>query len=329
MLAEWIEWTENVWRVVVNQENIAYLIKCSDEELVVIDTGSSEEMAEAIFSLVAEFGLEPESIKAIFLTCTHPDHLGGLKLLKKKSNALIYVHESSKPVFEEGKKYVLEKQFSITTTGEKISLAWNTDIMNNLTKLPEPDKYIKGGEDIKIGDEIFIIQNTGGHSSDHILIHAYKNKASFIGDELGIYPDSEYSFFFDLTGSPEQRKKALKLFAKLKSQYLFPTFIPPIDRTDYDRVTQEAILAQEHLETTILETLSGYGTIKLKKLVKHIEDTLVIDWKSPYKELGVLETTIEVYLAKLIKENLVEFNEKATTYSFIEVEKGINRDNFY
>ncbi|OLS27500.1 MAG: Hydroxyacylglutathione hydrolase [Candidatus Heimdallarchaeota archaeon LC_3] len=328
-MAEWIEWTENVWRVVVNQENIAYLIKCSDEELVVIDTGSSEEMAEAIFSLVAEFGLEPESIKAIFLTCTHPDHLGGLKLLKKKSNALIYVHESSKPVFEEGKKYVLEKQFSITTTGEKISLAWNTDIMNNLTKLPEPDKYIKGGEDIKIGDEIFIIQNTGGHSSDHILIHAYKNKASFIGDELGIYPDSEYSFFFDLTGSPEQRKKALKLFAKLKSQYLFPTFIPPIDRTDYDRVTQEAILAQEHLETTILETLSGYGTIKLKKLVKHIEDTLVIDWKSPYKELGVLETTIEVYLAKLIKENLVEFNEKATTYSFIEVEKGINRDNFY
>ena len=113
----------------------------------------------------------------------------------------------------------------------------------------------------------------------------------------------------------------MKLFAKLKSQYLFSTHLPPVDRVDYDRVTQEAILAQEHLETTILETLSGYGKIRLKNLVKYIEDTLVIDWKSPYRELGVMETTIEVYLQKLIKEKQVELDEKSKMYSFIEVEQ--------
>jgi glyoxylase-like metal-dependent hydrolase (beta-lactamase superfamily II) len=328
-LADWVEWSEDVWRIALDDYNVSYLVKCSEEDLVVIDTGSSEEMGEEILKLVEDLNLEPESIKAIFLTCNHPNHLGGLKYLKKKTNAQIYTHEAAKPVYEEGKKYVLEKQFSLTGTGEKLSLAWKTDIIKNVIDLPEPENWLKGGEDIEIGDEIFIVQATGGHSADQLLIHAYKAKASFIGDELGVYPDSEYTFFFDLTGSPDQRKKALKLFAKLKSQYLFSTHLPPIDRTDYDRVTQEAILAQEHLETTILESLSGHGKIRLKNLENYVEDTLVIEWKSPYKELGVMETTIEVYLRKLIKEKQVEFDEKSKMYSFIEVEQKFDPNDPY
>jgi glyoxylase-like metal-dependent hydrolase (beta-lactamase superfamily II) len=328
-LADWVEWSKDVWRITLDEDDVSYLVKCSEEDLVVIDTGSTEEMGEEILKLVADMNLEPESIKAVFLTCNHPDHLGGLSFLKNKTQAHIYVHEAAKPIYEEGKKYVFEKQFSLTGMGEKLSLAWKTDIVKNVNDLPEPDTWIKGGEEIEIGDEIFIVQSTGGHCADQLLIHAYKAKASFIGDELGVYPDSEYTFFFDLTGSPGQRKKALKLFAKLKSQYLFPTHLSPIDRTDYDKITQEAILAQEHLETTILESLSGHGKIRLKNLVDYVEDTLIINWKSPYKELGVMETTIEVYLQELIKEKQVEFDEKSKMYSFVEVEKNVDSKDMY
>ncbi|MFW9928784.1 MAG: MBL fold metallo-hydrolase [Candidatus Thorarchaeota archaeon] len=328
MLADVDEWTENVWKLSLD-DNTCYLVKCDEENFVVIDTGASASMGESILKQITDLGYNNDNLKAIFLTCCHPDHLGGLKLLKKHTQAELYVHESAKPIFEEGKSYVMEKQFSITGTGEKLLLAWGTNIIENVIDLPEPNHYIKGGEDINIGDEIFVIESTGGHSADHILVHAYKLKVTFIGDELGIYQDSEYSFFFDLTGSPEQRKKALRVFAKLKSIYLFPTHLPPIEHSDIDQITQEAILAQEHFETTVLETLSGYGKVKLKNLINHVLDTLAIEWKSPYKELGVAETTLLVYLKKLITEKVVSYDEKSKYYSYIEVESGLKDDEQY
>lgn len=332
-MATYNEWQKNVWRIIAGsgpggELDTAYVVACG-EKLAVIDTGSSEVMGSAIIDLITgtlHRGLD--SLGAIFLTHAHPYVLGGLKLLAKESGAKIYVHENAKPVFDEGRNYVMGKQYPIKGTTEKLSLAWKTDLFSNYTDLPESREYVKGGTDVTIGDEIFLIEATGGHSSDSILIHAYKNRATFLGDELGIYPENEYNFYFDLTGSPEQRKKALRACARLRTDYIYSTHVPPIAKEDLDTEAQEAILAQEHFETTILETLSGYGKLKLPILAAKVTEILAIDWKSPFKELQVAQSTVEVYLKKYLAEKTVKFDDKAKVYSYVETEQDMD-DSFY
>ena len=283
------EWQKNVWRIITGsgpggELDTAYVVVCGDA-LAVIDTGSAEAMGSAIIELITgTLNRNIDTLKAIYLTHAQPYIIGGLKLLTENSEAKIYVHENAKPIFEEGRTYVMGKQYPIKSTTEKLSLAWKTDIFANYTDLPKSIEYVKGGTDVTIGDEIFLIETTGGHSSDSILVHAYKNRATFLGDELRIYPENEYAFYFDLTGSPEQRKKALRACARLRTEYIYSTHIPPVAKEDLDTITQEAILAQEHLETTILETLSGAENLKLPALATRVTEILAIDWKSPFKE---------------------------------------------
>ena len=108
--------------------------------------------------------------------------------------------------------------------------------------------------------------------------------------------------------------------AKLKSEFLYPAHLPPIEKTDIPRITEEALLSQSHFETTVMETLINYGKARLDTLVSKIRQTLNIEWQTPFRELEVDETTLLVYLNGMIKSGSVRFDEKSKYYSFVEVE---------
>ena len=293
-----------------------YLVECGSNELVLIDSGSNERMGREIVRGLEHFssGLE---LTNIILTHSHPEMLGGLVTLKKAfPDVKINVHESAKEVFEEGRKYVSSKQFPLESSGSKLSLAWKSSIFENYIGLPEADNYLSGSDDLTIDDETFIIQPSGGHSSDSIIIHAYNAKATFIGDELGLYNNNEYSFFFDLTGSPDRRSKALKAVQKLKSKFVFSSNISPIEHQYLDEEVESAILAQEHFETTLRETLLGFDSARLAQIVDHVYGTLNMEWKSPYSELKVQESTVQQYLELWKNQEAVNYDEKTKRYSY-------------
>ena len=327
------EYTDNVWRMTSHgkqEVTTCYMVECNgdEHELALIDTGVNERMGREIVRDIDQFG-STSQLTTIILTHSHPEMLGGLSSLKKAfPEAKIYIHENAKPVFEEGKKYVFEKQFPLEGSGGKFSLAWKTSLFENYTGLPTPENYLMGGEDLRIGDETFIIQHSAGHSSDSIIIHAYDSRVTFIGDELGLYDDNEYSFFFDLTGSPDRRSKALKAVQKLKSKFVFSSNISPIEQEYLDEDVEAALLAQQHFETTLQETLLGFDSARLAQIVDHVYGTLNIDWKTPYDELKVQESTVLQYLELWKKDERVTFDEKTRRYSFDRDKLGDNYDPY-
>jgi len=315
------EWTEGVYRITGStgkggEADACFLIDCG-EEFTLIETGNSDLMGKEVIRSLDWLGHSADSLSHIILTHSHPEILGGLAYLLEKTNTKVLIHEAAKPVFEEGRSYVLEKQFLLKKSGSKLALAWKSSLFENYVNLPEVDtlQFLQGGEDLQIGDETFIIDRTGGHSSDSILIHAYKHKATFIGDELGIYDNNEYSFFFDMTGSPEQRKKALRVCSKLNTSYLFPTHLSPIEKEYIDQDVEQAILAQQHYETTLLETISGFDSVRFDTIVDHVHSLLQLTWHTPFKELKVGQSTILRYLELFLAEEKVMYNEKSKKYS--------------
>ena len=313
------EWSDNVWRITTHAKeeiNTCYLLDCG-EEITLIDSGLNERVGKEIFRAIDAMGRKASDLTNVFFTHSHPELLGGLRLVKELCpDVKIHIHSNSKPVFEEGKNYVLAKQFPLESSGGKLSLAWKTPIFENFKDLPKPDVYLQGGEDFRIADETLIIQHSGGHSSDSIIIHAYNAKVTFIGDELGLYNNNEYSFFFDLTGSPDRRSKALRAVQKLKSNYILSSHISPIENEFVDEEVEAAILAQQHFETTLQETLLGFDESRLDTIVNHVYGALSIDWKTPYSELKVDFSTIMKYLELWQSKELVLFNEKTKKYSY-------------
>jgi glyoxylase-like metal-dependent hydrolase (beta-lactamase superfamily II) len=330
------EWTENVFRFYSHgKEEIttSYIIDCGDS-LVAIDSGKDERIGREMVRVANDLGKE---ISQIIFTHTHPEMLGGLGHLRKiYPNLQIFVHENSRPIFREGKKYVLSKQFPLGTAGGKLTVVWKTPLFENYNNLPkiitgsksgdDSDQheenipknlnFIKGGEDFQFGDETFILQHSGGHSSDSIIIHTYNTKVTFIGDELGIYNNNEYSFFFDLTGSPGRRVKALRACQRLKTKYILSSNISPIENEYIDEEVESAIQAQEHFETTLRETLLGYDWARIDTIIEHVYSTLNVKWHTPYAEFKVAYSTIQNYLDSWVKDETVLFNEKTKKYTF-------------
>lgn len=315
------EWTENVWRITEHGKeeiNTCYLVDCGDVA-VAIDTGTNEKMGREVIRALDSMGKSPSELSHIILTHAHPELIGGLNYIRKANPEVkILAHENSKPIFEEGKKYVLSKQFPLDSAGGKLTVAWKTPIFENYKNLPKADSidFISGGEDFQFGDETFIFQHSGGHSSDSIILHTLKSKVTFIGDELGLYNNNEYSFFFDLTGSPDRRSKALRACQRLKTKYILSSHISPIETEYIDEEVESAIQAQQHFETTLRESLLGLDSARLSTLVEHVNSTLNIKWRTPYSELKVHFSTIKQYLEKWKIEEAVLYDEKTKRWRY-------------
>jgi len=126
---------------------------------MIIDPGAE---AETILRTVQQTGL---SISLIVITHAHMDHVGALREVQERTDAHFAVHEA-------------EKGFVFSAPMRMLTSVGITPFKSP----PKPDRLLKDGDHIDIGDLHFEVLYTPGHSSGGICLSGHG--MVFSGDTL-------------------------------------------------------------------------------------------------------------------------------------------------
>lgn len=147
------------------------------KEAMIIDPGAE---ASAIMKRVKELGL---TVKLIVLTHAHIDHIGGLKALKEATGAELAMHETE--------RYPSQEETNLISAMMGMRLPGGTH--------PAPERKLKGGDTVEVGDLSFLVIYTPGHSRGGICLLGHG--IVFTGDTLFNYGIGR----FDLPGGNLQQ----------------------------------------------------------------------------------------------------------------------------
>jgi len=131
----------------------------STNQGMIIDPGAD---AGTIMRTVQQTGL---SISIIVITHAHMDHVGAIREVQQKTNAKFAVHEA-------------EKGFVFSTPMRMLTSLGVSPVKSP----PRPDRLVKDGDLIDIGDLHFEVLYTPGHSSGGICLLGHG--VVFSGDTL-------------------------------------------------------------------------------------------------------------------------------------------------
>jgi len=131
----------------------------STKQGMIIDPGAE---AETILKTIHQMGL---SISLIVATHAHMDHVGALRSVKEKTKAEFLLHEAEK---------------GLVLTGPMRMLT--SFAPDSFQAPPKPDRLLKDGDQIEVGDLHFEVLHTPGHSAGGICLSAHG--VVFSGDTL-------------------------------------------------------------------------------------------------------------------------------------------------
>ncbi len=189
----------------------------------IIDTGTGFH-SKWVIETISKF-IDPKKIKQIILTHEHYDHVGGsLDILKSSdSKAKIFSHKNLVEKLENGKSNFASK---LGGTMPKLKI----------------DKALVGNENLKIGDELFDVIYTPGHSKGSICLYDSKNKSLFSGDTIFAYGDFGR---YDLEGGDfNELLNSIKYLSSIDVKSLYPGHGPVIEEFATDHIQKSLRNAQ-------------------------------------------------------------------------------------
>jgi len=167
------------------EENCYIIGDEKTKEAIVIDPGDEP---DRIIEVIKEEGL---NVKAIICTHAHFDHIGAVGDIKRERGANVLIHKDELNLYE----------------GAKDQAAF---FGYDLDDIPEPDGFLKEGDEIKVGSLIFKVLHTPGHSPGGISL--YGQGTAFTGDTLFHGSVGRTDFY---GGDMERLKKSFKRLLSL------------------------------------------------------------------------------------------------------------------
>lgn len=135
-----------------------YLVweRASQEAMLIDPAGRPDKIAEILDGFAGQ-------VKYIVLTHGHPDHVGGVKAAKERTQAPALIHRLDAPMLLEHDN-MIARYIGITEP------------------LPEPDQQLDGGEKLQLGNLTFTVIHTPGHTAGGIVL--FGEGVVFSGDTL-------------------------------------------------------------------------------------------------------------------------------------------------
>ena len=198
---------------------VCHLLVDERNEAVLLDTGLVGEPLQ-IRLLLARLGLNPQSIKAIFLTHGHLDHVGNLAWAKRWTGAMVYAHRAEQAHIDGTYSYTGAARWC----GRLERIGY--DVLSYRPVLI--DQFITDGEELPFWGGLRVI-HLPGHTEGHCGFYSARHRLLFSGDLFA-------SYFFKvhlpppiLNSRPELIRDSLRKACALNPQFIVPQHYDILD----------------------------------------------------------------------------------------------------
>ncbi len=103
------------------------------------------------------------TLEAVVLTHAHLDHMEGVADLMERIPAPIWLHAADRPLYD-------------SVTQQAAMFGYDVRVP------PPPDRELVGGQDFRLGDCVFEVRHTPGHSPGHVILYHEASASAFVGD---------------------------------------------------------------------------------------------------------------------------------------------------
>ena len=126
-------------------------------QCVIVDPGA------AAPDMVAAIEAGAGEVAAVLLTHAHFDHVEGLGVIRKYTDAPTYLHPADREMFD-----------NLPAQAAMFGLS--------SPELDPPEREFEDGENFRFGKSAFKVIHTPGHSPGHVILHAENEGLVFVGD---------------------------------------------------------------------------------------------------------------------------------------------------
>ncbi len=270
--------------------------------LIMIEAGcGGEAFSKRLVSEMKSQGLPPERVHTVVLSHAHPDHMGGITTFLKISQPMVIISEIDAPSARNPE--LLTDSFDVLMGSEYFpELGFKDTGLNLLTlfktvsKCPmasaEPDKTIREGDKLQLGDYLFEVLHTPGHSPGHISLVDREEKICYAGDVIG----EIVAWYSPSSGGALGYLSSLEKIEKYELEKIYPSHGEIItDKQKAIRRIRGKILERENY---ILKELEN-GPKQFREMVEKL-------FPSPNQQFFPGVQILESHLIKLEKEEKID-----------------------